>query len=288
MAIQSNLVKKILIIGGVLAVVQIGAIFFMSKGEAPAATPKESIDLAVSKLKNLSPDRREMMKVQIAIADFMAKHQGVPPKTLNELVGPYFQSIPLDPATNKPFKYTVDGKRYLLGDKPAAASSQQQPSKAGIPGTTSANPGQQKTLSPQELDAARDELLSVLTQDDSQKNPPYDPVGKKDPFKPFEIAPKDTNLNPHTALETIPLEKLSYSAYVESDSEPKAIIETSEGRGYTATKGMKIGTNQGEITDILPNKVVVVETQTDFTGQKQSRTFEIPIGVKRYAEPNTK
>ena len=46
---------------------------------------------------------------------------------------------------------------------------------------------------------------------------------------------------------------------------------------------MKIGPNNGEVTDILPGKIVVVETQTDFTGQKQTRTFEIEIGGKHDA-----
>lgn len=272
MAIKKNLTKKVLVVGGVLGAIQGAAIMYMSSMSTPDQTPQQSIETAVSKLTDLPAERREMMKVQLALADYMAKHQGTPPQTLAELMPTYFQTLPIDPSTNKPYRYTVDGKRYLLGEKTSASV---KPNAITAPGL----PEAKKTLTPKELDSAREELFAVLTQDDSQKSPAYDPAGKKDPFKPFDIAPKGDLNGSKTALESMPLEKFTYSAYLESD-EPKAIIETSEGRGYTVKKGTKIGLNSGEITDIFPSKIVVVETIVDFTGEKQSRTFEIPIGVK--------
>lgn len=275
MALQKGLLKKILIVGGSLCAIQVVAILYMSSNSSTEKSPQQSIETAVAKLSDLPPERKEMMKIQLAIADYTSKHEGNPPQTLAQLMPEYFQTLPIDSSTGKPFRYTVEGKRYMLGERTAPTASAKTGAQPSVPGM----PEVKKTMSPKELDSAREELFAVLTQDDSRKGPAYDSSGKKDPFKPFDLSPKgDLNSN-KTALEQLPIDKLTYSAYLESD-EPKAIIETGEGRGYTVKKGTKVGMNQGEITDILPSKIIVVETLTDFTGEKQTRTFEIPIGVK--------
>lgn len=265
-----NVVKKFVVVGGVLAALQIAAIYLLSDGTPP--TNKDAIEQAVSKLNDVTPERKQMVRIQIALADYTAKNKGRPPSSLAELVPSYFDAIPPDPATGKPFKYRVEAGKYFLGD---AGSGQPATVKASSSkGTTSAQ-GTSGVAS----DAEKDALLAALTDDPNSKTPAYDPSGKRDPFKPFDLAPKAGSGN-KTPLEGYPIDKLTYSAYLQSESDPKAIIEADEGRGFTVSKGMKVGPNSGEITDILPDKIIIVETEVDFTGEKRTRTVELYIGVR--------
>lgn len=264
--------KKLIIIALVLGVAQVLVLTIM--GAKTSTQPiRTAIEKAVQDVPNVSNERRQLLKVQLALADFLAKHNGTPPATLNELIPTYFDILPVDPSTNKPYLYKVEGKRYTLGDptqfgaKNASSSAVKSPSKTG-----------QGAIGDQ-----KDALLKTL-KEDGPKSPAYDPTGKKDPFRPFDIAPQQDRSIQRLPLESQPLDQFSYLAYLQSGEEPKAIVETPEGRGYTITKGTKIGTNSGEVTDILPDKIVIVESEIDFTGQRQTKTIELPIGVRRGAE----
>jgi len=137
------------------------------------------------------------------------------------------------------------------------------------------------TPSPGALTASdQDQLLEVLTKDSDERLAHYDPTHKRDPFKPLKIASDSLEHSNKSPLEIVSLDKLSYSAYIQADEEPKAIIENADGRGFTVSKGSKVGTNNGVITDILPDRIIVVESTVDFTGATQTKTFEFVIGVK--------
>ncbi len=271
--LKPQLLKKLIIVGGVLAALQIGVIFFLSDGSTPPSQ-KDAIDQAVSKLNDLTPDRKQMVRVQLALADYMAKNKGTPPASLAELVPTYFESLPTDATTGKPFKYKVEGTRYVLGESTAMSGAPvgTNPKGAtGSKGSAAATAGS---------DAEKDALLAVLSDDSSKDSPAYDPTGKRDPFKAFDLSPKQDGNLARTPLEGIPIDKFKYSAYLQSESDPKAIIELEEGRGFTVSKGTKIGPNGGEVTDIIPEKIIIVETEVDFTGEKRSRTVELYIGMR--------
>lgn len=52
------------------------------------------------------------------------KDQGSPPASLDQLLGKYFQELPVDPVSGKPLEYSTDGRRFELrcpGVRSAAA-----------------------------------------------------------------------------------------------------------------------------------------------------------------------
>jgi hypothetical protein len=71
------------------------------------------------------PERRSLelhaARIRIALADWR-REQGSPPESLDALVGPYFEKLPPDPLTRRPFIYCPRGLPYdLTGPRPNAA-----------------------------------------------------------------------------------------------------------------------------------------------------------------------
>ncbi len=257
---KRSLIKNLVTTAGVLVVVQV--IFLVVFGGQKQLTIKEAIDKAASSKSNLSNQRRAQMKIQLAIADFMSKNNGTPPAKLDDLVPNYFDSVPTDPETGQPFPYTLQGKRYVLGATQAVVLAG-----LGGDGSTPPSPEQQKLL------------IATLEEPADKKQFVYDPTGKRDPFMPFDFAPKvagDTG----TPLERYSLGQLRLTAVLNGGDEPAAIVEDATGKGFTVRKGTKIGNNGGTVVDILPDKVLILETATDFTGEKKSNTVELKIRTK--------
>ena len=75
-------------------------------------TARASIDAGVQQAKektSLSPEQEMLLKVQLAISDYMANN-GTAPAHLNELVPKYFDSEPKNPVTGEAFQYKREGK----------------------------------------------------------------------------------------------------------------------------------------------------------------------------------
>ena len=83
-----------------------------------------------------------------------------------------------------------------------------------------------------------------------------------------------------TPLERYDLGQLKLTAVLEGFDQPKAIIETSEGKGFTVGVGTKIGRNNGEIAEIQKDRVLILETEVDFTGVKKTKTTELRLRTK--------
>ena len=269
---KSNLRGKLITLVVILAAIQVAIIFYMNSLDTPATTTANVVDSAVAKANTPNEDRKQLLKVQIAVTTYMSAHDGQPPTQLASLVPDYLSSIPSNPDGSS-LKYRVDGKRYFIGDQTATTDSKSGSGKKGAP--SSGEPTTNNISQDQ-----KDELIAVLNAEPDTRNGHYESTGKRDPFKPLKIA-SDTGFNSgKTPLEKYPLEKLSYSAYLQTDGDPKAMIENPDGHGYPVTKGTKVGQNNGVVTDIFPDRIVVVESSTDFTGAVQNKTFEFAIGVK--------
>jgi Tfp pilus assembly protein PilP len=102
----------------------------------------------------------------------------------------------------------------------------------------------------------------------------YDSAGKRDPFKPFNLSP-EIDLSNRADLERYPLDQLRLTAVLDAAGEPLAVIENRAGRGYNVKKGSKVGIHGGEIIEILPDKILILETSTDFTGNTSTKTIEL-------------
>lgn len=276
---KSKFVKNFIIVGSILAVLQIGFIYFFSP-KTTATSPREAINGAVNKIADASPEKKEMARVQLALADYMGEHKGQMPKALDELVPKYFDKVPQDPTTGKAFFYKVDGNKFLLGEQ---GTTTKAPPGKDSSGKNSSSKGIAPSEGEEDLpltDEERAAVLASLSDDSIQDHPPYDPSGKRDPFRPVDLSPKTDMDDSKTPLERVAIDQLTYSAYISSEDEPKAVIENQDGRGYTVAKGTKVGPNGGEVVDIFPDKIVIVESEVDFTGDKRSRTIELAIGVK--------
>lgn len=265
-----SITKRITVIGGVLIAIQ-AVYLFVFGAKAKPVSMREAITKAVDEKTDLSLARREQAKIQLALADFQAKNSRLP-ASLDELVPTYFDTVPLDQDTGQAFKYRIDGMRYYLGDETPV----NQLAKAGAAGDGSLA-GAPTTLEEQQA------LIDSLSDTSVQTAFVYDPTGKRDPFQPFDFAPKGEDQT-KTPLERYTIGQLKLTAVLEGFDEPKAIIENSVGKGFTVGKGTKIGTNNGEIVEIQKDKVLILETEIDFTGQKKTKTIELRLRTKDETE----
>jgi type IV pilus assembly protein PilP len=113
----------------------------------------------------------------------------------------------------------------------------------------------------------------------------YNPVGKADPFKPFIQISAARNLSrrtPVTPLQKYEISQLKLVAVISTPEGNTALVEDSAGKGYIIKKGTEIGKNEGKVTKILKDKVIVEEIYQDMWGQ--TKTSEIPILLHRLEE----
>jgi type IV pilus assembly protein PilP len=107
----------------------------------------------------------------------------------------------------------------------------------------------------------------------------YDRTNLRDPFRSFEWERKET-----AALDVVggPLEQfdvsqLSVIAVVWKIGSARALVEDPTGQSYIIGKGTRIGKNEGLVTQIDDNLVVVNETYEDYLGNVTKKDIEIRI-----------
>jgi type IV pilus assembly protein PilP len=103
----------------------------------------------------------------------------------------------------------------------------------------------------------------------------YNPSGRRDPFAAIILdGPKagadNLNLPP---LQRASLTELSLIGIIWGGFGYTAMVQTSDGKGYTVRQGTKIGPNNGVVSAITENSVVVQERFTDVYGKKQVREY---------------
>ena len=96
----------------------------------------------------------------------------------------------------------------------------------------------------------------------------YNPMGKKDPFKPLvkegvRIPGSMLGGAPLTPLQKYTLAELKLVAIITGTENPEAMVEDSKGDGYIIKKGTFIGDNYGEVVEINRNEVVILEKEID-------------------------
>jgi len=266
---KTGLLQKILIVGAVLIAVQVSLLFYFRSTTRPVDI-RQAISQKVQETPGLSERRREQLRLQLAINDFRIQN-GKLPAALDELIPKYFDTIPLDPETKKPFAYSLQGDKFILGaERMTQAASAPSPRETiGI--ETEAD---QKTA-----------LIASLEQPLDQQPYVYDPTGKREPFRPFDFSPvspaADCAKEPLTCTD---IGQLRLAIVVSGVDEPRAIVEDSVGHGYTVKKGTKIGRNNGEIVEILPDRIKILESTVDFTGEAKTNVVEMMLRTKDQSE----
>jgi len=269
-----------MVVALVLAIVEICYVFLMPHTEA--INVKDAIQSAVDKQK-VDPARKEQLRIQLALNDFQQKNGKLPDK-LDELVPTYFDSVPKNPESGDPFQYTIKNGRAVVGDATQVASAKSTKDQKGKANTIIPANGDDIVELPPLVQKA---LLESMTNPELSNEPPfvYDPTGKRDPFRPFDFAPNLDGDTTRTPLEKYDINQLKLTAIIAGiGSEATATVENQAGKGFVIKKGTKIGLNRGEVIEIQADKVLILETATDFTGQSKTKTIELRLRTKDQEE----
>jgi type IV pilus assembly protein PilP len=121
------------------------------------------------------------------------------------------------------------------------------------------------------------DMVAALPETGDSAALAYNATGKRDPFRPFDFAPKPIEDDARAPLERYELGQLKLTAVLDGFDEPTAIVENAAGRGFTVKRGAKIGPNGGVIIEILKDRLVIEETVTDFTGASKTTRTELTI-----------
>ena len=259
---QKKVSKQITFIVIFLVILQILFIAYYNS-KPRALTISQAIDNAVNKISD--PRRREQARLFAAIKSYQGDNNKLP-STLNDLLPIYFEKLPVDPLTNKLFEYKVAGKKFTLGKNIDLDSSIRLP----------------QNISKDQGDLS---ALNIIESSNVDAGFIFDSTGKRDPFFPFDFSPK-IDLKNKSPLERFSLGQLKLTAVLEGFDQPQAIVETTDGKGFTVKKGMKIGTDNGIVVEIQPTKLLILESSVDFAGEKRNRTVELKLRTQDQEDKN--
>jgi len=107
----------------------------------------------------------------------------------------------------------------------------------------------------------------------------YDRTDQRDPFRSFawerkELASQEMVGGP---LEQFDVSQLSLIAVVWKTGSARALVQDPAGQSYIIGKGTRIGKNDGTVTEIDDNLVVVNETYEDYLGNITKKDIEMRI-----------
>jgi Tfp pilus assembly protein PilP len=98
----------------------------------------------------------------------------------------------------------------------------------------------------------------------------YDPVGRRDPFRPPRVNHLLVGGAERTPLQRYELGQLELVAVIYQTSDPRAVVEDESGLGYIIRVGTRIGVNDGIVRGIERGRVLVEEESMDFFGERRS------------------
>ncbi len=158
---------------------------------------------------------------------------------------------------------TLEG---MVNTKPPDASSQPGPL-AGGPASTAESP-------------------SAAASPPGTNGYTYSQGGRRDPFSVVLPSGKDTkedvrNLPP---LQRVSLSELSLIGIIWGGFGYTAMVQTSDGKGYTVRPGTRLGSNNGVVDSITTSAVVVHEHLTDVYGHRQVRETVMRLHPKESQE----
>jgi len=108
----------------------------------------------------------------------------------------------------------------------------------------------------------------------------YDRIGLRDPFRTYEMEEKSRRAElgaDSGPLEQYDVNQMSLLAVVWNTGSARALIQDPSGKSYIIGSGTRIGKNNGRVTAIDDNLVVVNETYVDFLGQETTKDIEMRI-----------
>lgn len=119
--------------------------------------------------------------------------------------------------------------------------------------------------------------------------PPYNPVGKIDPFQPLfreepkipeaaqaEVKPKKPE-RPRTPLEKLDLGQLKLTAIVFAGNSAKGLVEEASGKGYVVNVGTPIGLERGKVVEITRSGIIIEHEAEDDFGKSVVKKQELKL-----------
>lgn len=107
----------------------------------------------------------------------------------------------------------------------------------------------------------------------------YDPRGKRDPFRSFEWEQMRLDLlaDEGGPLEQFDVSQLSLIGVVWDAANARALVQDPSGMSYIVAEGARVGKNEGRVTHIDDNLMVVKETYEDWQGEETTKDIEMRI-----------
>jgi len=105
----------------------------------------------------------------------------------------------------------------------------------------------------------------------------YVAEGKRDPFRSFVLEHAKDRVHDRGPLEQFDLTQLSCVAVVWNTERPRALILDPSGRGYVVSEGTMVGKNDGKVTSIGDNTVVIRETYVDYLGERTEKDIQMHV-----------
>jgi Tfp pilus assembly protein PilP len=113
----------------------------------------------------------------------------------------------------------------------------------------------------------------------------YVSSGKRDPFRSFILEQQASrNLHDRGPLEQFELAQLALHAVVWDTPRARALVTDPSGRGYIVAEGTPIGKNEGRVTKITDNLMVVRETYIDYLGERTEKDIEMRVRQKSQSQ----
>jgi Tfp pilus assembly protein PilP len=223
---------------------------------APATpSPRENIDAQLA-IENLTGDALVARRAHLAVEHFV-KDRNRPPSSLQALVPHYVAEVPRSTESGEPLPYFVKGTSPLLGKAATDALAAEE--------------------------AAARQATHASSFD--EKDITYEAGGRRDPFQPYDFAPKESDEGDgRPALERYELSQLKLTAIIAAGELSSATVEDASGRGFIVRNGTTIGVNRGSVTEILADKITVVETTTDSAGRSKTNTVTMRLRTKEQEE----
>jgi len=117
----------------------------------------------------------------------------------------------------------------------------------------------------------------------------YNPIGKRDPFRSPDLdlarASAVNNAACNDPLCKFDLDQLTLVAVVSGDSDPVAMVQDPQGRGYILHRNTRIGRQGGKVTQILRDSVIVTEYFTAPDGKSNANQLTLAMKADRQAPP---
>lgn len=109
----------------------------------------------------------------------------------------------------------------------------------------------------------------------------HNSMSKRDPFKPF-ISKAAVGKGKTRGERLVPLQRYNFSqlkliGIIWRNDKNMAMVEDPEGRGYVVKKGTLIGENNGRVTNILKDRVIIEEVYRNNSGKIKTRTASLKL-----------